>query len=105
MISYKIQNQLLTQEALSHLLISEWHLPFQLEKIKHQTLEALSISTADVNWLLHMLEWHYGLDIEEEVPLQFTLQEFMQLIIGQSKKQDTLFRRNEEALLGNKLTR
>jgi hypothetical protein len=76
-----MQNQLLTQEGLSHLLASEWHLSVHSEKIKHQTLEALNISTVDVNWILHMLEWHYGLDIEEEVPLQFTLQEFMQFIL------------------------
>jgi hypothetical protein len=73
------------------MLGSEWHLPVHSEKTKHQTLEALNISTSDVNWILHMLEWHYGLDVEEEVPLQFTLQEFVQFILMQSKKQDTLY--------------
>jgi hypothetical protein len=87
---YKKQSQLLTLEALSGLFMSEWHLPFQVGKLKHKTLKSLGISISDVNWMLHTVEWRYKLIILEEVPLHVTLQEFMQCILTQDKKQDLL---------------
>ena len=81
---------MLTLAAVHHLLKKEWHLPIHLAKIQQQTLKALGISTTEVNWILHRVEWRYQVDIAEEVPLQITLEEFMQFLVGQRNTIRTL---------------
>ncbi len=81
----------LTPGAVTHLLTREWHLPVHSEKRQHQTLEALGLSSMEVNLILHTVEWRYQCDLAvAEIPLQTTLKQFMQLLVGQRKGLDPL---------------
>lgn len=84
-LTYKLNRQ-----AVENLLIKEWHILANPERLYHTTLERLGISTLDINWLLHLVEWNHQVMLSiEKVSPQTTLRDFIQLLLQSANGADT----------------
>jgi hypothetical protein len=94
-LTYKLNRQ-----AVENLLIKEWHIAIHQEKVYHTSLERLGISTIEVNWFLHLVEWNHQVSLPvEEVSIQTTLRDFIQLVLQSADHEDSnwVSRENRQA--------
>jgi hypothetical protein len=84
-ITMKKTNAFPTQRGIYQLLQHEWDISMKGKQLK-TPLQALGISPVDINWLLYSIEQQYEVEIEaEDVSLQVSLKDFVQLILKAGK--------------------
>ncbi|WP_026461394.1 hypothetical protein [Adhaeribacter aquaticus] len=79
----------ITAKDTFQLMKTEWTIPADFNHVKKITLKNLNLTTQDINWFLNELEWKHAVEIRENcIPLQLTVEAFIELILAQSNIQD-----------------
>lgn len=76
----------ITEKHIYRILRHDWKVPVRKAEASRTVLADLGLSEIEVNWLLTFIEWRYSITINaDSVPLQTTVEEFVQQVIAAPK--------------------